>query len=95
MPFNRTDAPTAPGCEGPWLISRHPSGERVVADVPTELATDLRVTCARSRRNMSDTAKEALTMWLSAQSTKLTRCQKADLRSLPQRGDGRSARRAS
>jgi hypothetical protein len=57
------DAPTS-------RLRRDESGERVVAYVPTDLATDLRVTCARSRRSMSDAVTEALTMWLSAQSTK-------------------------
>jgi hypothetical protein len=51
-------------------LRRDESGERVVAYVPTELATDLRVTCARSRRSMSDAVTEALTMWLSTQSNK-------------------------
>jgi hypothetical protein len=58
-------------------LRRDESGERVVAYVPTELATDLRVTCARSRRSMSDAVTEALTMWLSAQSTKLPKCRVA------------------
>lgn len=51
-------------------LRRDEAGERVVAYVPPDLATDLRVACARSRRSMSDAVTEALTMWLSAQSTK-------------------------
>src|SRR4028118_238183 len=37
-------------------LRRDESGERVVAYVPTELATDLRATCARSRRRTSAAA---------------------------------------
>jgi hypothetical protein len=51
-------------------LRREASGERVVAYVPTDLATDLRVACARSRRSMSDAVTEALAMWLSAYSNK-------------------------
>jgi hypothetical protein len=53
-------------------LRRDEAGERVVAYVPPDLATDLRVACARSRRSMSDAVTEALTMWLSTHSTKLT-----------------------
>jgi hypothetical protein len=63
----KTPATAAPASR----LRREESGERVVAYVPTDLATDLRVTCARSRRSMSDAVTEALTMWLSAHSAKL------------------------
>ena len=76
-PLSAARAPRTAVVKAPAKVSstasrlrRDESGERVVAYVPPDLATDLRVTCARSRRSMSDAVTEALTMWLSAQNTK-------------------------
>ncbi len=45
-------------------------GERLVAYVPPELATELRVRCARERRSISDAVTAAVQLW--AQSAKST-----------------------
>lgn len=66
----RVTAKASPPAAPASRLRRDESGERVVAYVPTDLATDLRVTCARSRRSMSDAVTEALTMWLSSHRAK-------------------------
>jgi hypothetical protein len=42
---------------------RGEAGERIVIYIPTELATDLRVRCARERRSLSDAVTTALEKW--------------------------------
>jgi hypothetical protein len=60
---NDAEAPaTTPTPKGSKLRSAG-QGERVVVYLPTDLATDLRVRCARERRSLSDAMTAAVEAW--------------------------------
>jgi hypothetical protein len=67
----RPEAPSSPrGRAKPKAkasaLRRDESGERTVVYLPPDLATELRVFCARSRRSLSDAAAEGVTLLLKA-----------------------------
>ena len=47
-------------------LRRAELGERMVTYLPPELATELRVRCARERRSLSDAVTVAVAEWLQA-----------------------------
>ena len=47
----------------PSRLRRSELGERVVVYLPPELATELRVRCARERRSLSDAVTAAVESW--------------------------------
>lgn len=47
-------------------LRRSELGERMVIYLPPELATELRVRCARERRSLSDATTAAVEAWLRA-----------------------------
>lgn len=65
-------APKAPSRESSAkLVSRlrrDESGERVSVYLPPDMATELRVRCARERRSVSDGVTEAIGAWLASES---------------------------
>lgn len=59
---NDAEAQSTPTPKGSKLRSAG-QGERVVVYLPTDLATDLRVRCARERRSLSDAMTAAVEAW--------------------------------
>jgi|CZKU01.1.fsa_nt_gi hypothetical protein len=52
--------------EGTSKLRRPSLGERLAVYVPPELASELRVTCARERRSISDAVTEAVSIWIQS-----------------------------
>lgn len=51
-------------------LRRDNKGERLAVYIPEDIASELRVMCAKERRSLSDAVTAALDMWLKKQSPK-------------------------